>query len=222
MWYDACMNNLDHLCEVCSSPLAKRARLTLCPSCRKNQYNKEYYKVHQEELKTKQRIWSKDNQIYAREQARLRHVRNKDARNAKNREWRLAHPTYDHDKHIKNREHNLARMHKYYWANRDKRIKYSREYRKLYPEKQHQSYAKWASKKEFLYKRPREYWHNRYILLYIQKLPCSVCGSLEKREIHHIIPVSKKGSHSLENLQVLCFTCHRQAGYGLHSINQKG
>ena len=40
-------------------------------------------------------------------------------------------------------------------------------------------------------------------------LCCTVCGSDDRTEIDHIIPVSKGGDSSEENLQLLCFTCNR-------------
>jgi len=38
---------------------------------------------------------------------------------------------------------------------------------------------------------------------------CAVCGSNEKLEYDHIIPVSKGGSNTMRNVQLLCERCNR-------------
>ncbi len=41
--------------------------------------------------------------------------------------------------------------------------------------------------------------------------PCPYCGNKVK-EIDHVIPLSKSGTHSLDNLQMLCLDCNRSKG----------
>jgi hypothetical protein len=40
---------------------------------------------------------------------------------------------------------------------------------------------------------------------------CEVCGAGGKLETHHILPVRDGGGDTLENMQVLCHTCHLEA-----------
>lgn len=39
---------------------------------------------------------------------------------------------------------------------------------------------------------------------------CAKCGSIEKLELDHIIPVCKDGPNTVENLQILCMRCNRR------------
>jgi 5-methylcytosine-specific restriction endonuclease McrA len=41
---------------------------------------------------------------------------------------------------------------------------------------------------------------------------CLLCGALDRLTIDHIVPVSKGGTNSLSNLQVLCNDCNIKKG----------
>lgn len=41
---------------------------------------------------------------------------------------------------------------------------------------------------------------------------CATCGSREKLEYDHIIPVSKGGNNTARNIELLCEKCNREKG----------
>lgn len=62
-----------------------------------------------------------------------------------------------------------------------------------------------------------ENWASRYVsaqtradLLSAAQHMCAACGSAEKLEIDHIVPISQGGTGDVSNLQVLCRQCNRR------------
>jgi hypothetical protein len=62
-----------------------------------------------------------------------------------------------------------------------------------------------------------ENWHSRYVsaqtraaLLSAAQHKCAACGSAEKLEIDHVVPISQGGTGDFHNLQVLCRQCNRK------------
>ena len=53
-----------------------------------------------------------------------------------------------------------------------------------------------------------EYRRNRIKALERDGYRCRICGSTERLNVHHIVPISMGGTHELENLITLCYRCH--------------
>ena len=62
----------------------------------------------------------------------------------------------------------------------------------------------------------KEYINNRKILLEKHN-KCAKCGRTIGLEVHHIVPIIKGGTDSIENLEVLCDICHREVHYKTRS-----
>lgn len=65
-------------------------------------------------------------------------------------------------------------------------------------------------------KYPRNWNRLRFVIFKRDHYMCQMCGikcdseTLSRRpNCHHIIPISKGGSHSWDNLTTLCDRCHR-------------
>jgi HNH endonuclease/WYL domain len=43
---------------------------------------------------------------------------------------------------------------------------------------------------------------------------CTSCGSIRNLQTHHIVPLSKGGTNKLNNLKLLCESCHQRAHGG--------
>lgn len=43
-------------------------------------------------------------------------------------------------------------------------------------------------------------------------MPCVICGDKGEIEIDHIVPVVRGGTTDRDNLQPLCFQCHKRKG----------
>lgn len=79
------------------------------------------------------------------------------------------------------------------------------------------SWFKYESNKGLVYKSPSN--NNRYIPSNVKRAVwrrdqgrCVECGSNNKLEYDHLIPVSKGGSNTERNIQLLCEKCNRSKG----------
>lgn len=109
---------------------------------------------------------------------------------AENREESRRHRRESYQRH---REANLAAMREWQKANMDKVRHY-----------QHARRTKLAGNGVFVV--------SDKDLRRLVTSPCAECGSRDRIEIDHIIPVSRGGSHGVGNLQPLCYDCNRGKG----------
>lgn len=69
-----------------------------------------------------------------------------------------------------------------------------------------------TEKTEFAYKRPRIPESVRVEVWRRDGGKCGRCGSREKLEYDHIVPISKGGSNTARNIELLCEKCNRSKG----------
>jgi 5-methylcytosine-specific restriction endonuclease McrA len=76
-------------------------------------------------------------------------------------------------------------------------------------------YNRWIKESEVKHRYtkgyPEDWTYRKYIIINNNKLKCASCGNKIIRgdkHIHHILPISKGGDHSLSNLELLCEECH--------------
>ena len=62
---------------------------------------------------------------------------------------------------------------------------------------------------------------HRELALVRDGMRCVACGSYGPLEVDHVVPLSQGGGNDLDNLQVMCRSCHRaktQADQGMHGL----
>ena len=94
-----------------------------------------------------------------------------------------------------------------YYKNREKRIKYQREYDKRNKEKKRE-YDKLRRKKKNYkkIKRIQKYSSQHHFPKLIKQIcKCQLCGSRERLEIHH-----KRYTKKLDDCMLLCQECHKK------------
>ncbi|MFI0968064.1 HNH endonuclease [Streptomyces sp. NPDC021080] len=61
--------------------------------------------------------------------------------------------------------------------------------------------------------RPSDWTRRRARALARDRFTCRQCGAREHLEVDHIVPVARGGSWDLDNLWVLCASCHKFKTY---------
>lgn len=123
----------------------------------------------------------------------------------------------------RNRNKDKESNKKYYQANKDKINKKTKEWRELNKEKviaQNYNYRKQnpdVIKQIQLQRRAKKLKNGLFEISSkeIKKLynsNCFYCGSKEKIQLDHVVPIAKGGSHSIGNLLPACSTCNASKG----------
>jgi len=86
--------------------------------------------------------------------------------------------------------------------------------------------SRWVTRKdddgttmEDLHEQMDSWWAVRKKVLARCKDKCTLCGSTDELEIHHIVSVRDGGTPELKNLTAVCFKCHRERKYENTSKN---
>lgn len=146
---------------------------------------REWYEANRERKDFTTKAWRQANRERVREQGRLLEEANKEKRAAMHREWYRA-----------NRERFASKARAWQVANRDIRVILSHNRRA----KENGNGGRYT----------RSEWN---ALLNATGNRCLACGvSGVKLTVDHVVPISRGGSNSIDNLQPLCKACNSSKG----------
>jgi 5-methylcytosine-specific restriction endonuclease McrA len=207
----------------------------ICKLC-KSVNDKEYRLTHLEQISSRKKEWYNQNLEHCSAKRKEYYKNNKEHLILQTKEWQQAHPeyravykkqwnaVYNHkpeiveyksqwakDKRNRDKEETLKREKEYRGANKERILKMNQTYRRTPKGKlsgkncRHRRRALIGDSPSITEKQ----WNK---ILMLQDVRCNSCkrkfGSKLKPTMDHIIPLSKGGLHSFENIQALCKKCN--------------
>lgn len=167
----------------------------LRPDCKKCSYasNKKWVEANKDKAADSKRKWAENNPEKVLASKSKYYESNKDRVRQISRDWKRANP-----------EKVSKSSSIYFQNNKEKIYEYKKNWDKNNPEKLSQYRSNY---------RARKYENGVFEVTdkFLRKLkssPCVNCGSMDRIEEDHIIPVSRGGRHSEGNLQPMCRSCN--------------
>ncbi len=210
-------DGLRAVCKECDRDRFKRYREANLEIVKKR--SKQYYEAHREQRKQYREANSERTKKYLKQWHKTNIEKCKQYREANSeyyKQWRKA-----------NRERIKEQQKLYREANREKIMKKQKQWNEANPEKNREKARRYKAQKinasigEVCYKTILE--RDGYV--------CHLCnGPVEKDDVHfdHVIPVSRGGAHSMENIKVAHSYCNRSKHAKLphewqeHIVNKGG
>ena len=129
--------------------------------------------------------------------------------------WRLKHPNYHKEYNKKHKQYQKKYQDKYQPKRREENKVHKHEYYKKYYEKNKQKFVDNRVKRKYSILELNDHTITTdgldYLLEY-QKTKCNICKCdlrRVKKNLDHIIPLSKWWLHSIFNVQWLCERCNK-------------
>ena len=144
----------------------------------------------------------------------------KECGNAEGAKWRKANPDYQHRHYLANREAVLARTKAYRENNleacRARARKYGREnkekvaaYQKQWVVNNRERHNAKSHRRRALELSVDRYEVTPREMAKMYASNCFYCGAKGKKELDHVVPISRGGQHSIGNLVAACVKCNR-------------
>lgn len=158
----------------------------------------------------------------------------KECRREQKRAWKARNPERDKEHWLRWRakqpEGTLPYQRRWYEQDPERNREQRRVWKEANRDKVNEAERlRYAANIEVARQRAREYQHRRRGMrgpvsvetmartLELLDHACTYCGSIEKIEIDHIVPLSRGGTHEPENLAPACRACNRSKGAKLLS-----
>lgn len=159
------------------------------------------------------------------------YINNKEKKSEQMKQWRIDNPEYGKQQYKKHREREIERGRQYRINNPEKVKEYDRKCRSNNPEKTKEKYREYLKTEKGKAKNQRaqskrraiiktiintltfDEWHN---ILKQYKFRCAYCGKefdlFDIPERDHIVPISKGGNNTKENVVPACRSCNARKG----------
>ncbi len=172
-------------------------------------YSREYARKHPDEHRARYQRWEAANQERRRQYFR--------ERSESRREQGRAYARIRHSKETaEDRHEQYLQRRDYYRIYREKfgdRLNANKaRWRQTFPEKHAENQNRRRARKR---NAPRIEKIDRIALIERDNWTCYLCGCIctsEDVTLDHVVPLSKGGSHTSDNLRVACFTCNLRKG----------
>ena len=161
----------------------------------------QYYKDNKQLLCARVNEYRIRNPELIKKRKQKDYERNKDKILARNAAWRATNP-----------EKKKASNDKWRNENRERHRENSRKWAANNPERfrelqRHAQHRRRSLKDGLFENYTEEEWGN---LLHRYDCKCIRCGSSDNIEVDHVVPISKGGTNTIDNLQPLCRSCNAQ------------
>lgn len=174
----------------------------------KERVQKHYYE-NKEKILEYQKKYSEENKQKISETKQEYYKKNKEKILAKSKKWS-----------VDNKERKLKTKNEYYQKNRKRIIEYQKEYEKTYAKTPAGKEKRWRAKhrRRSLERRSittltQKQWEK---IIKEQKNTCAICKKPFSKDNlptkDHIIPITKGGDLTMENIQALCHSCNCKKG----------
>lgn len=195
---------MDWKCEKCGST-KKGKYAEVCNFCYYQEYNPAYYQKNKDNIKEQHKTYYASCPDVIKERTKKYYNLNRNDMREANRIWVRNHPE---------RIREIARLSAK--VNRPRIYKYQKSWIKAHPEF---SQRKYNMRRSMLMGGGGSYTTEEWIKLRDSTggvCPCcKTYVGVEKLSLDHIIPVAKKGSSYIENIQPLCKPCNSKKGTGI-------
>ncbi len=176
-------------------------------------YSRLYYSKNKEKINHLHREWLKENAEHIRRYGKEYRASNRSVVNTRKRGWASKNPDkirlMGKKQYEKNKDKYKERSRAYYLANREECLARNKKWRQSDVGR-----SAFKVKKHNRSKRIRETGKistKDWLVIRNTSPMCLMCGKFvecEKLTLDHIIPLSKGGTHTIENIQPLCFSCN--------------
>ena len=182
--------------------------LGMCKKC----YGRKSREDNIEDRRENNQRWREDNHEYVLKKCRQYYQDHKEEASAAHRKWRESHKeerkAYLRQWHKDHKEEQVKYRHQWYAEHREEQAEYRRQYNQDNPEvaRKHNNLRRARMMNVTIEPIDEQKIYGLYGHV------CIYCGSKNNLVLDHVVPLSKGGPHSEDNLVIACGSCNCSKG----------